>query len=92
LGLLNSKLLNFVFKCRSTSSNVNGYEVDDLPIPKNIDETIQKDIEKLVDKILTAKKKAPKADTSELESKIDQMVYKLYDLTPEEIEIVKGKA
>src|SRR5690606_14033790 len=31
LGWLNSSLLNFVFKTRSTSSNVNGYEVDNLP-------------------------------------------------------------
>jgi DNA-binding transcriptional regulator GbsR (MarR family) len=67
---------------------VNGYEVDNLPVPKNIDEKIQKDIEKLVDKILAAKKKNYKENTSELESKIDEMVYKLYDLTPEEIEIV----
>jgi len=91
LGLINSKLLNFVFKCKSTSSNVNGYEVDELPIPKNIDETIQKDIEKLVDKILSVKKKDAQADTSELEGKIDQMVYNLYDLTPDEIAIVEGK-
>jgi adenine-specific DNA-methyltransferase len=40
---------------------------------------------------LAAKKKNPQANTGELENKIDQMVYKLYDLTPEEIEIVKGK-
>ena len=91
LGLINSKLLNFIFKCKSTSSNVNGYEVDDLPIPKNIDEPIQKNLEKLVDDILAAKKKDPKANTSELESKIDPLVYKLYDLTPEEIAIVEGR-
>jgi len=90
LGLLNSKLLNFVFKCKSTSSNVNGYEVDELPIPKTIDETTQKKIERLVDKILAVKKKDPKADTRQLETEIDQMVYKLYDLTPEEITIVEN--
>ncbi len=31
------------------------------------------------------------ADTSALEQQIDEMVYKLYDLTPEEIAIVEGK-
>ncbi len=36
------------------------------------------------------KQKAPDADTSVLEKQIDQMVYKLYDLTPEEIAIVEG--
>ena len=90
LGLLNSKLLNFVFKCKSTSSNVNGYEVDELPIPKNIDEKTQKDIAKLVDKLLAVKKKDPNADTSELETEIDQMVYELYNLKDEEIKIIEG--
>ncbi|MFZ0750221.1 MAG: TaqI-like C-terminal specificity domain-containing protein, partial [Pyrinomonadaceae bacterium] len=33
LGALNSKLLNFIFSKSSTNSNVNGYEVDNLPIP-----------------------------------------------------------
>jgi len=92
LGLINSRLLNFVFKCKSTSSNVNGYEVDELPIPKNIDEATQKNIERLVDKILAAKKRDPQADTSELEAKIDQMVYKLYGLTEKEIAIVEGQS
>jgi len=90
LGLINSKLLNFVFKCKSTNSNVNGYEVDELPVPKYIDETKQRYIEKLVDNILAVKKKSPQADTSDLETKIDQMVYKLYDLNEEEKAIVKG--
>lgn len=31
------------------------------------------------------------SDTSALEKQIDEMVYKLYELTPEEIEIVEGK-
>lgn len=31
------------------------------------------------------------ADTSALEREIDQIVYALYDLTPEEIAIVEGK-
>jgi len=91
LGLINSKLFNFVFKCKSTSSNVNGYEVDELPIPKSIDETTQKQIERLVDKILVVKQNDPKADTSELETKIGQMVYDLYGLTDKEIAIIEGK-
>jgi len=44
-----------------------------------------------VDQILAAKQKDPSADTSVLERQIDEMVYKLYGLTPEEIEIVEGK-
>ena len=77
LGFINSWLLNFVFKWRSTSSNVNGYEVEALTIPKNIDEPTEKEIKILVDRILTAKKNNPKADTTELEIQIDDMVYEL---------------
>ena len=43
------------------------------------------------DQILAAKKKDPSADTSALERQIDEMVYALYGLTPEEIAIVEGK-
>lgn len=50
----------------------------------------QKPFVELVDKILAAKEKNPQTDTSELEDKIDQMVYNLYDLTPDEIDIVRG--
>jgi adenine-specific DNA-methyltransferase len=45
----------------------------------------------LVDQILAAKQKDPQADTSALEKQIDDMVYKLYGLTPEGIEIVEGR-
>ena len=44
---------------------------------------------KLVDRILAAKRKNPEADTSALEREIDQLVYALYGLTPEEIRIVE---
>jgi hypothetical protein len=44
---------------------------------------------KLVDKILTLKAKDTKADTLLIENELDNMVYKLYELTPEEIVIVE---
>ncbi|MBI5306119.1 hypothetical protein HZB04_00805, partial [Candidatus Wolfebacteria bacterium] len=73
-----------------TDVNVKPTYLARLPIPtKNI--KTQKDISSVVDQILTAKKKDPNADTSALERQIDEMVYELYGLTPEEIEIVEGK-
>jgi len=45
----------------------------------------------LFDQILSAKKRDPTPDTAALEKQIDKMVYELYELTPEEIEIVEGK-
>ena len=47
-------------------------------------------IETWVDQILAAKDTDPDADVSELEKEIDQIVYLLYNLTPEEIAIVEG--
>jgi hypothetical protein len=42
-----------------------------------------------VERILAAKWHDPKADTTALEREIDQLVYQLYDLTPEEIASVE---
>lgn len=53
-------------------------------------EPIVSHIELLVDNILDAKNDSPQADTSEWEKEIDQLVYKLYELTDEEIKIVEG--
>jgi hypothetical protein len=39
-------------------------------------------------KILLTKKCDPKADTNALEKEIDQLVYKLYSLTYQEIKII----
>jgi hypothetical protein len=38
---------------------------------------------------MTAKRANPQADTSAWEQEIDQRVYRLYGLTPEEIKIVE---
>ena len=45
-----------------------------------------------VDRILTAKQRDAEADTSALEREIDELVYALHGLTPEEIRIVGGAA
>ena len=49
-------------------------------------------IGKIVNQILDAKHTNPDTDVSELENEIDQIVYLLYDLTPEEIAIVEEAA
>ena len=45
---------------------------------------------RLVDRILGAKQRDAKADTSALEREIDGLVHALYGLTPEEIQLVEG--
>ena len=91
LGLLNSKLLNWYFRCFSTNSNVNGYEVEDFPMPK-ANEKQKQTIINLVDKILEAKRSNPSANTSALEWEIDKLVYELYGLTEEEIAMIEKGA
>ena len=46
-------------------------------------------IEERVDKILVAKRTNPDTDTTRLENEIDEIVYLLFDLTPEEIAVVE---
>ena len=69
------------------------YQVDKQPllaIPLISSSSEQQDlIEILVNQILDAKDTDPNANVSELENEIDQIVYLLYDLTPEEIAIVE---
>ena len=60
-----------------------------LPI-QLADIEMQEKIETLVDQILIKKTKDNSADTSDLESQIDQLVYQLYGLAEEEIKIVEG--
>lgn len=61
----------------------------------NTNQPIVRQIEALVDKILAAHASAgstsnPPADTKNFEDEIDKLVYKLYNLTPEEIQIIEG--
>jgi hypothetical protein len=52
----------------------------------------QKPVERLVERILPAKRRDAGADTSAWEREIDELVYALYDLTPEEIKLVEESA
>ncbi len=60
-----------------------------IPIP-TFTSLITKNLTKIVEKIILAKKSNPVADTSTLEAEIDRMVYELYGLTEEEIRIMEG--
>ncbi|GAA6836799.1 class I SAM-dependent DNA methyltransferase [Helicobacter pylori] len=91
VGLLNSRLLDWLFRKTSTNNHVNLYELETLPIPqitKSNQPTADKIIA-LVDKILALKEKDPKANTQESEKEIDALVYQLYHLTDEEIKTIE---
>jgi len=105
LAILNSQLASwfyywFVYNRAVRTMHFDKYYIDKLPL-KNIDLKSQQPFITLVDQILTAKQQPPSspfikgelkdADTSALEREIDEMVYKLYGLTEDEIKIVEGK-
>lgn len=61
-----------------------------IPIPAAPREK-QQAVEKLVDHIIAAKQRDAGADVSALEREIDQLVYALYGLTPEEIKLIEDR-
>jgi len=62
---------------------------DKIPV-KQVSENEEQPFKKLVNQILSTKKQTPTADTTDLETQIDQLVYQLYELTEEEIKIVEN--
>ncbi|MFN8255697.1 MAG: N-6 DNA methylase [Bacteroidales bacterium] len=90
LGVLNSKYASVLLtNLRGGDYHIYPEHIRNIPIP-NVAANKQKQIISLVDQIISAKKTVPSTDTSELEKQIDEMVYKLYDLTEEEIKIIEG--
>lgn len=96
-GLFNSKLIAFWLKYKGKIQG-NLYKIEkepllNIPIPK-ITKSNQKIVDRiitLVDEILNLKAKDSTFDTSALESEIDKLVYKLYNLNENEINIIEDK-
>lgn len=87
LAILNSKAMNWYFRCFSTNSNVNSYEVENLPIPR-LDRRQEELLYNLVTNVTEEKQKNPTVDTSSNESLIDIIVYHLYNLIYDEVLII----
>ena len=85
LAIMNSHYANILLtNIRGGDYHIYPEHIRNIPIPSASKEQQQPIID-LVDQILIAKEKNPHADTRPLEYQIDQLVYKLYDLTQEEI-------
>jgi len=90
-GLLNSKLIAFWLRKKGKMQG-NAYQLDkepllDIPIYKPTDSEANK-IASLVDKIITQKEQGK--NSKDNETKIDELVYKLYDLTEDEQKLIEG--
>ncbi|WP_061629890.1 class I SAM-dependent DNA methyltransferase [Helicobacter pylori] len=95
-ALLNSKCIYFAMRKFYMGGGIEGElktnNLEKIPIPK-ITEKNQELADKITDgakQILALKEKDPKANTQELEQKIDALVYQLYNLTDEEVKIIEN--
>ncbi len=85
LAILNSNLTNWYFSNSFVDYNIKPKYIEQIPLPKVL---TSDSIENIVEEILAAKKDDPNANTSELEKQIDHLVYKLYQLTYNEVKII----
>ncbi|ECX4042707.1 class I SAM-dependent DNA methyltransferase, partial [Campylobacter coli] len=100
IAFLNNDFVAFIFKTFYAGGNLgeNGFRykkafLEKLPIPKinSKNQKLADELINLVDEILKAKEQDKNANTQELENKINSLVYKLYNLTEDEIKIIEGK-
>ncbi|MBE9219884.1 class I SAM-dependent DNA methyltransferase [Dolichospermum flos-aquae] len=90
LAVLNSSVVMFLFQQLLSKLQGDFYEpssifMKDFPIP-TASESQRQEIEDLVQKCLNTKGE----DIKNIETEIDQMVYQLYNLTAEEIQIIES--
>lgn len=93
LAVLCSKLTQFFYQSEFKAGTdifpkIRIAQVKKIPI-KVISEKEQTPFINLVDKIISLKQQGK--DSSEQEKKIDELVYKLYDITPDEQKIIEGQ-
>jgi type I restriction-modification system DNA methylase subunit len=100
LAILNSNLATYFLKkialelTKGAFTKFRTNQLARLPIRRinftdRSEQAIHKGLASLVDRILAAKQRNPEVDTSALEQEIDGLVYRLYDLTQAEIDIVE---
>jgi hypothetical protein len=100
LGIVNSKLIEFFWTImfsdfKSSFPQVTIFSLSQVPVidtrreSKGLNSARDR-LVALVDQVLAAKRADTRADTVALEREIDQQVYALYGLTPEEIKIVES--
>ncbi len=91
--MLNSSLINFYHSYKFLDTEKVIFQkilianCKEFPIKTNFIHYVSK-VVPVVEKILKAKQQNPQANTQHLEDQIDIMVYKLYNLTYEEVKII----
>ncbi|EKY4310341.1 class I SAM-dependent DNA methyltransferase [Campylobacter jejuni] len=99
LAFMNSNCYKWLITLKTNLIQTGSYaygakdKIERLPIPKinSKNEKLADELINSVDEILKAKEQDKNANTQELENKINSLVYKLYNLTEEEIKIIENK-
>ncbi|MCH3745543.1 class I SAM-dependent DNA methyltransferase [Campylobacter coli] len=99
LAFMNSNCYKWLITLKTNLIQTGSYaygakdKIERLPIPKinSKNEKLANELINSVDEILKAKEQDKNANTQELENKINSLVYKLYNLTEEEIKIIENK-
>ena len=86
LGVLNSKLFNWLYSKRYFDYEIKPIYLRNSPLC----DTNNKNLNVMVNNIIKLRKSNSKSDISNILEEIDQLVYELYGLTEEEIEIVEN--
>ena len=95
-AILNSKLATFYHFNHSPKATKGAFpkilvqDIKDFPLP-SVTESQKRTLIELVDKVLSAKRDNPQANTGAWEAEIDKLVYELYGLTEEEIKIIENE-
>ena len=96
-AILNSTLMNYYFNRKLITNAdvfpyIKGIHLKSFPLPSLAKKSeVVSRTEKKVREVIAIKRTSFSADTSSLESEIDQLVYKLYGLTEEEIALVESQ-
>ena len=92
VGFLNSKFLgwyayNFIYCQAIRGMDLYTFYIKQFPLP-NVSNEKQYIVALLVQEILSAKEENSNADTSNLENEIDILVYKMFNLTFDEVKVI----
>lgn len=79
-------MINWWFNDEFKNPTISGYELHQIPIKRN--NQIEKEISSLVAEILIDNKLGK--DIESFTKQIDKLIFELYDLTEEEIEIIEN--
>jgi len=97
IGVLNSRFAEYFFSRNIAILDNGGMQmrqqyVENIPIPKITERNIalKAEIEHLVKQVIEKRKNTQ--DTTDLENRIDRLVYEMFDLTEDEIALIESKA